>query len=49
MNPEATWSGSLEIDHPYLLPQKVSKIHKLLAFIIAYPKSQKVILAFLEL
>jgi hypothetical protein len=25
MNPKATWSGSLESYHPYLLPQKVFK------------------------
>jgi hypothetical protein len=28
-DPNATWSGSLESYHPYLLPQKVSKNPKI--------------------
>jgi hypothetical protein len=29
VNPRATWSGSLESYHPYLLPQKVSNNPKI--------------------
>jgi hypothetical protein len=49
VNPNATWSGSLESYHPYLLSQKVSKFHKFIAFRAACPKTQKAILAALEL
>jgi hypothetical protein len=49
MNPKATWSSSLESYHPYLLPQFFSKIHKILAFIVAYQKTQKANLTSLEL
>jgi hypothetical protein len=51
VNPKATWSGSLKSYHPYLLSQKVSKnpIFFFAAFIEAYPKMQKAVLASLEL
>jgi hypothetical protein len=49
MNPNATWSTSLESYHPYLQPQKVSKNPLIFAFTIAYPKMKKFILAALVL
>jgi hypothetical protein len=48
VNPKVAWSDSLESYHPYPLPQKVSKIQKFIAFIVAYPKTQKIVLASLE-
>jgi hypothetical protein len=44
MNPNATWSSSLKSYHPYLLPQIVSNNSKFIAFIIACPKMQIVVL-----
>jgi hypothetical protein len=45
MNAKATWSGSMDSYHPYLLVQNFSKNQKILAFTIACPKTQKVVLA----
>jgi hypothetical protein len=44
VNPKATWSFLLESYHPYLLPQKVLKNIKFIAFIVAYPKIQEAFL-----
>jgi hypothetical protein len=41
VNPNATWSGSLESYHPCLLPKKVSKSKKLIAFTATCPKKCK--------
>jgi hypothetical protein len=46
MNPNTTWSSSLESYHPYQPPKKVSKnIRKYIVFTTPCPKMQKAILA----
>jgi hypothetical protein len=41
MNPNATWSASLESYHPYLQPQKVSKNPQTYCVYNTLPKSAK--------
>jgi hypothetical protein len=49
VNPNATWSISLESYHPYLLPQKVSKNSKSYWIHSSLPQNTKTVLAFLVL
>jgi hypothetical protein len=44
MSPNGTCNGSWESYRPYLLPKKVSKNPKFIAFIAACPNQQKSIL-----
>jgi hypothetical protein len=41
MSPNVAWSGSLESYHPYLQPQKVSKIPKIECILSGLPKTAK--------
>jgi hypothetical protein len=41
VSPNVAWNGSLESYHPYLLPQKVSKIQKIEYIHSRLPKNAK--------
>jgi hypothetical protein len=49
MNPNTAWNGSLESYHPYLTPQKVSKIPQTHCIHNTLPKNATTIFAILGL